>query len=124
MDGLQNLNSSVAKRYLIELGVPAEKILLEDRSINTLQNAKYSREICLKHDFKNPIVVTSAYHLKRSVLSFKKAGFHALPFPAHFLSWDNPRYVWESVLPGYGNLRNSSIAAKEYLGLIFYHLFY
>lgn len=120
----QNSDSSIAKRYLTELGVPAEQISLENKSKNTFENAKFSQEICLRYDFKNPIVVTSAYHLKRSILSFRKIGMRVSPFPAHFLSWENRIYTWRSILPGHDNLRKSSIAIKEHLGLLFYTVFY
>ncbi|MGD9363586.1 MAG: YdcF family protein, partial [Desulfobacterales bacterium] len=56
----------IAKRFLIDLGVEEGKIVIEDKSRDTYENAKYTREICLRNGYKNPILVTSASHLKRS----------------------------------------------------------
>jgi uncharacterized SAM-binding protein YcdF (DUF218 family) len=115
---------SIIKRYLVEFGIPRSKIILEERSRNTFENVRYSVELCTKNDFKFPIVVTSAYHMKRSILSFNKLRKQVIAYPAHFLSWENREYSWESFLPKNKNLKNSSIALKEYLGLVFYNLFY
>jgi uncharacterized SAM-binding protein YcdF (DUF218 family) len=112
----------IAKRFLIDLGVPAEKIIREGKSRNTFENAKLSQEICTKLGFTSPILVTSAYHLKRAVMSFNKVGLKVLPFPAGFYSWQGKLYRWNAYLPG--DFLTSSIAIREYLGLIFYKIAY
>src|SRR3989338_5686179 len=63
-------DAPIIKRFLVDLGVPSNKIILEDKSRDTIENARYAGEICKKMEFKKPILVTSAYHMKRSVLSF------------------------------------------------------
>jgi uncharacterized SAM-binding protein YcdF (DUF218 family) len=116
--------ADVIERYLLEFGVEKSKIIKEKKSRNTYENAKFSREICIQVGFKEPIIVTSAFHLKRSILSFKKLKIEVKPFPAHFLSWPDREYGWKSWLPKYSNLNNSSIALKEFLGLIYYNIKY
>jgi len=116
--------ASVVKRYLIHLGIPDNKIILEEKARNTFENAKYSIKLCAENEFATPILVTSAYHMKRSILSFNKHQKKVVAYPAHFLSWKNRDYSWDSFLPKNKNLRNSSMALKEYLGLVFYHFFY
>ncbi len=64
--------AKIARRILIDLGVPESKILVETRSINTTQNARYSAEILRAQGLTQPILVTSAFHMKRAVLNFKK----------------------------------------------------
>ena len=116
--------ADVIERYLLEFGVKKSRILKEKKSRNTYENARFSREICLQYGFKSPIIVTSAFHLKRSVLSFKKLKMEVKPFPAHFLSWSGREYGWEFWLPKYSNLNNSSIALQEFLGLVYYNIVY
>jgi uncharacterized SAM-binding protein YcdF (DUF218 family) len=107
----------VAKRFLIDLGVPGDKIILEDKSRDTFENARYVREICEKRHFRDPILVTSAYHMKRSVLMFKMFGMEVTPVPAEFMTW-NRKYGWEDYLPGgFGAVRT---ACREYIGLLYY----
>jgi uncharacterized SAM-binding protein YcdF (DUF218 family) len=112
----------IVKRFLIDLGVPSERVIIEDKARDTIENAKYSKEICEKDGYKNPILVTSAYHMKRAVLSFKKVDMDVLPFPAGFRTWENKKYGWESYLPG--GFDGLATAFREYLGLIFYKFAY
>lgn len=112
----------IVKRFLFDLGVPADDIIVEDRSRDTFENATYTREICLSRGFKNPIVVTSASHLKRSVMIFEKVGLEVLPVPALFRSWRERQYGWDDYLPG--TLRHAENAIHEYLGLAFYRFAY
>lgn len=107
----------IIRRFLIDLGVPAKKIIVEDKSRDTLENAKYSNEICKELGYHKPILLTSAYHLKRSILSFKKIGKQVIPFPAVFYSWDFRQYFWMDYLPG--SFRYTRMAIKEYFGLIY-----
>jgi uncharacterized SAM-binding protein YcdF (DUF218 family) len=72
--------------------------------------------------FTDPIVVTSAYHLKRAAMSFEKVGLKVLPFPAGFKSWQGKHYGLKAYLPG--DFRKASIAISEYLGLVFYKFAY
>lgn len=112
----------IVKRFLIDLGAPSDKIITEDKSRDTIENAKYTLEICKKLNYKKPILVTSAYHMKRAIMSFGKVGADVLPVPANFRTWKNKRYGWESYLPG--NFEDVTIALREYLGLIFYRFAY
>lgn len=112
----------IVKRFLLDLGVPAEKIILEDKSRDTFENARFSQKICAKLSFTEPILVTSAYHLKRSTAIFKNVGLEVLPFPAGFNSWQGKHYRWNAYLPG--DFLTASIAIKEYLGIVFYKFAY
>jgi len=112
----------IVKRFLVDLGVPSERVIIEDKARDTIENAKYSKEICEKDGYKNPILVTSAYHMKRAVLSFKKVDMDVLPFPAGFRTWENKKYGWEDYLPQ--DLGGISVAIREYMGLLFYRIAY
>lgn len=112
----------VLKRFLEDLGVPSEKIILEQGSRDTIENARYTKPICQAFGFERPLLVTSAYHMKRAVVSFKKVGMTVMPFPAGFRSLPGRRYGWADILPG--SLNGFAVAAKEYLGLFFYKWVY
>jgi uncharacterized SAM-binding protein YcdF (DUF218 family) len=108
----------IVKRFLMDLGVPDNAIIMEDQSLDTSQNAKNSQKICLESGYKTPILVTSAFHMKRSVMQFKSLGMEVIPFPTGFQSWNNRPYGWIDLLPG--NFGGVSMAVREYLALIFY----
>ena len=102
------------------MGVPKDQIIIEDRSKDTIENAKYASQLCRKIGFSKPILVTSAYHMKRAIWCFEKQGFHVVPFPAGFETWEGKTYHWVSYLPG--DFSKSAIALHEYFGLFMYRL--
>ena len=112
----------IVKRFLVDLGVPESRVIAEEKSRDTIENAKNTKRICDKLKFKKAILVTSAFHMKRSVMSFEKVGIEVVPFPANFRTWANMKYIWADYLPGgFGGM---SIAIHEYLGLLFYKFAY
>ena len=109
------------KEYLVSLGVPREKIIAEERARDTWENALFSKKICDEKGYKRIAIVTSAYHMRRAVLSFEKAGFeNAVPYPAAYKTSRTPVYYYPDFLPFYGE--DLRAALHEYLGLIFYRL--
>ncbi len=64
--------ASLMKEHAEYLGVPSKAILIEDKSASTEEDAKYTKEILMKHGYKSIILVTSPYHSKRSSIIFGK----------------------------------------------------
>ncbi len=110
----------IVVRILKEMGVPKGMTLIEDQSRDTRESAVHVARICKEKEFKRPILVSSAYHLKRSVYCFNQAGLQVTPFPAGFETWQGKRYAWPAYLPG--DFRRFSMALKEIMGLKFYQL--
>src|SRR5262249_4377809 len=76
--------AEVALRLFESLGVPRERILLEDRSRNTVENAVFSKSIVNPQPGERWVLVTSAYHMPRAVGVFRKAGFAVEAFPVDY----------------------------------------
>ena len=123
-EGLEDkaVKDHIVKRFLIDLGVPANEIIIENKSRDTFENVKFTKEICDRSGFTDPVLVTSAYHLKRAIMTFEKVGLNVKPLPAGFKSWPGKQYRWSSYLPG--DFLTASLAIKEYLGLLFYKFAY
>lgn len=91
----EKLAESVAMRiYAIEHGLPADDALIEDRSVNTLQNMLYSKEIMdtrMKGQKYKVIFSTNNFHLFRAGIYAKKAGLNAQGIGAKtaFYFWPN-----------------------------------
>ena len=64
------------KEYAEELWVPEHAILVEEQSQNTIGNAYYTKKILAKRAWKDIVVVTSDFHLKRSLYLFKIGRAH------------------------------------------------
>ena len=66
------------RRYMVDRGIPAEKILTEDRSKNTLQNMAFARELILAKDPEGQVAfATTNYHVFRSGVWAAEAGLRA-----------------------------------------------
>jgi uncharacterized SAM-binding protein YcdF (DUF218 family) len=106
---------------LVALGVARERLVLEDRSKNTWQNAVYSREIAAPHPGETWLLVTSAWHMPRSMGVFRQAGFPVTPYPVDYrtVGGDELARPFRTMSDG---LRRLDVAAREYVGLLAYRL--
>lgn len=64
----------VAADLAISLGVPASKVLLEDTSTSTRENARFAADICRARGWKRVVVVSHPYHLWRARRDFRRRG--------------------------------------------------
>jgi uncharacterized SAM-binding protein YcdF (DUF218 family) len=112
----------IVQRLLKDLGVHQEKIILEDKSRDTGENGRFVAELCARHGFRNPLLVTSAYHMKRSLLIFRRNRLTVTPLPAGFRSAEHLEFTPYTLMPGVSNLAVTAAALHEYLGLAYYRL--
>lgn len=105
---------------LADLGVDMDRLIIESQSRNTYENALMSKQLVDPAPGETWILVTSAFHMPRTVGIFRQAGWPVLPYPVdfHFRSEYNfvPTF---NMLGGFGYL---SRAIHEWLGLAFYRL--
>ncbi|MGE5371851.1 MAG: YdcF family protein [Solirubrobacterales bacterium] len=107
--------SRIAYRQLLQLGVPAGKILLEDQSRNTTESAQFIRSIMKRHHWKTAILVTSAFHMERSVRNFRAVQIDVVPYPVDYMTGRTQPVTPMDFVPG--GFGMASIAVKEYLGI-------
>ncbi len=97
------------------------KTYYENKALDTVENAKYTLNLINKHHLsKNIYLVTSAYHMKRSIIIFKHFGFNVIPKPVEFFVDKN--YNFYDYLPNMGNLEKSYKAIHEYFGILSLYL--
>lgn len=112
--------AEAAARVAESLGIPADRLRLEERSRNTWENAAFVRE---RFNTKAPLVVTSAWHMPRAIYSFREHGMEPVPAPTLYRSDPAPPLLTD-FLPSSGGLETSSLALHEYLGLLYYRIRY
>ncbi len=116
--------ATVTRRFLIDLGIPADQILMEDQSRDTYENALFSKRICERSGFRRPLLVTSGFHLKRALYCFQAVGLAVTPFPCALVTWPGKPITWYHFLPNAHALSASVEALHEGLGLIYYRMVY
>ncbi|RUZ81050.1 YdcF family protein [Mesorhizobium sp. M7A.F.Ca.US.006.01.1.1] len=114
-------DAATAPRLLTALGVPADRLILENKSRNTYENAVFTKELVTPKPGETWLLVTSAFHMPRAKALFDKAGFATVPWPADYrtsgkegigLFRDNPA----------DSLQATTMAIREWIGLFAYWL--
>jgi uncharacterized SAM-binding protein YcdF (DUF218 family) len=103
------------KDLLGVMGVPARDILLENASRNTRDNAAYATELLKARGMQHILLVTSAYHMRRSLALFEAHGLDVDPSPTDYQRLVTPPLLPEW-LPGVSNLYQSTEALHEIVG--------
>jgi len=120
LDYGQEPEAVTAGRLFADLGLPAERLIPETRSRNTWQNAQETAKL----GYQQVLLVTSAYHMRRSVFCFERNGMTVIPAPTDYKCNRGRGYDFFSFMPAMGSLNLSWLALHEYVGLFCYRLIY
>jgi len=81
--------------YRPKSGDPSsERVILENVSRNTLENAIYGRDVLLRHKVGSVLLITSRYHMKRSAILFRNALPKELPIYPYPVDTKNLKETW------------------------------
>jgi uncharacterized SAM-binding protein YcdF (DUF218 family) len=99
-------------------GIPRSRVTLEERSRNTVENARFTKAQIEPKPGERWLLVTSALHMPRAIGTFRQAGF---PIEAYPVDWRTSGWsdLWRSFWPVDG-LNAADFAAKEWIGLLAY----
>lgn len=78
-DGKKIDEATVMQRYLVEKGVPEERIILEKQARSTYQNLLYSHALMQEHSLETALVVSHSYHLARAMEMAESLQLSAYP---------------------------------------------
>lgn len=107
----------IAARLIEGLGLANGRVMLEDKSRTTEENAAFTRRLISPKPGERWLLVTSAWHMPRSVGLFRKAGFDVEAYPVDFrtLGWRDGIRPFDRVSYGLGR---ADVAIHEWVGLI------
>lgn len=116
----RDTEADVVRRIFARLGVDTTRILFEDQSRNTWENARFTLERVNPEPEQTWIIITSARHMPRAVGVFRQVGWRNLiAFPVDFTTDEETRFQAEFRLGA--NLQYLSEAIREYVGLVAYY---
>ena len=110
-----------ARRLFARLGIAPERLVLEDRSRNTAENAAFTRELVQPEGDARWVLVTSAFHMPRAVGCFRAVGFEVMPWPVDYRT-RGAADAWRLFPRASEGLRRVDLAAKEWAGLLAYYV--
>ncbi|WP_284946858.1 YdcF family protein [Acidisoma cladoniae] len=116
----QTSEAEVAARFFTELGLDPSRITYEGRSRTTYENAVFLKAMLNPTPDQRWLLVTSAWHMPRSVGLFRRAGWSVIPYPVGYKTAPELTTAIEGSLPE--RLALVDLAAHEWVGLTAYWL--
>ena len=113
--------AEAALRLFESFGIAPARVIAEDRSRNTVENAVFSRQLAMPKPGERWLLVTSAYHLPRAVGVFRQAGFPVEPYPVDWRT-RGPQDALRLFSSASDGLARTDTAVREWVGLAVYWL--
>jgi uncharacterized SAM-binding protein YcdF (DUF218 family) len=112
--------ADLIKRFLVELGVPENAIIVESDSRNTYENAVNTAGIFQSRGWRSGLLVTSGTHMPRAVAAFRRAGVEVVPAATDIQATYPLAASVLDLLPNAAALAKTTTTLKEWLGLEYY----
>lgn len=109
--------AEVARAVLRQIGFDLGRVVFEDQSRNTYENALFSRDAMRPATGETWVLITSAFHMPRAVGTFRAAGWQVIPYPVDYRT--EGLKTWRF---GLGNGLSSLWIAHEWAGLLAYRM--
>lgn len=112
--------AGAAQRFFAAYGISPERLVAENTSRNTFENTLNTRDVLAREGLQNCLLITSAFHMPRSLALFSKAGIAVTPFPVDYRTSGTVTPGFDFTQPSL-NAQNMSTAVREWLGLLGYY---
>lgn len=116
----RDTEADIVRRIFARIGLDTTRIIFEDKSRNTFENAQFSYVLLNPQPEEQWIMITSARHMPRAVGTFRRVGWrNIVPFPVDYATEEVPKFEPDFSLGA--NLDLLSQAVREYIGLGAYY---
>ncbi len=113
--------ADAARKFFAEMGIPPERLTVEDKSRDTAENARFTKALIDPKPGERWLLVTSAWHMPRSVGCFRAAGWPVIAWPTDYRT-AGPQDLQVLMARASIGLTMVDVAAKEWVGLVAYRL--
>jgi uncharacterized SAM-binding protein YcdF (DUF218 family) len=110
-----------ALQLFMALGVDSSRVIIEDKSRNTHENAVFTRDLIKLKPGERWLLITSSWHMPRSIGTFRQAGLDVMPWPVDYRTAAGMAFFMPHNSLNQG-LQRLDYIMKEYLGLVVYWL--
>src|SRR5262249_35123018 len=113
------IEADFAVRLFESLGVRRDRIVVERRARNTIENAEFVKQLAAPEPGERWLLVTSAMHIPRAIGVFREVGFPVEAYPVDYqtVGWEDLWKISDSLMGGIGK---TDEAVHEWLGLFVY----
>lgn len=109
-----------AKLFFEQMGLDSDRVIFDSQSRNTMENAQNAKELAKPGKGEIWVLVTSAWHMPRSVGIFRKMGWQIIPYPVDFKTTGKLEFSLQ--IPGFSRVSFFSNIFYEWVGLVYYNL--
>ncbi len=112
--------ADVARRLFSEQGIDLSRIIFERESRNTWENAVLSKKLVQPAEDEKWVLITTGWHMPRSMGIFCKAEWSVIPYPVDFQT--KPGYLLRIDWGFAGHLKDLVAGVKEWVGIVAYRM--
>jgi uncharacterized SAM-binding protein YcdF (DUF218 family) len=113
--------AETAERFFTAFGIPADRLVKENASRTTYENSRNTAALLSSQGLGNCLLITSAFHMPRSVGLFKKAGISVKPWPVDYRTSGIVKLSVDFTQPAL-NAQLTTTAVREWMSLTAYYL--
>jgi len=121
LSGAYDGDAAISERFLSAFGIPAERLIREGQSRDTFENAARTEALLASHGLSNCLLITSAFHMPRSMGLFRQRGIDVLPWPTDYRTTGKAALGLDFTQPSL-NSQLTTTAVREWTGLLFNYL--
>ena len=114
-------DAEASESFLAAFDAGGERLIREEQSRTTFENARNTRELLAAHGLSNCALVTSAFHMPRSVGLFRALDIPVIPWPTDYRTSGKLGLGLDFTQPSL-NAQLTTTAVREWIGLIGYYL--
>jgi uncharacterized SAM-binding protein YcdF (DUF218 family) len=116
--------AEILRQFLNQMNIPDSAIIMESKARNTFENARYTAQLLNERNLQNKklLLITSAYHMKRSSACFFNQGLNVTPYPVDFYVPFVKKDIGNLILPSQSALNQWDILWHEWFGIAYYKL--
>lgn len=131
LDGRDYSAAQEMRDLLLLFEIPVDKMLLQEESSNTREDALLTAKIIEEQDYESVLLVTSAWHMRRSIGVYGKLGIEVTPAPCDYLVTEadlgslkaaSLPQILINFIPSVGAMSQTALCLKEYFGYWVYQI--
>ncbi|MBP1857738.1 YdcF family protein [Rhizobium herbae] len=114
-------DAQAAETFFPTFGIAPERLIREDQSRTTFENAANTKQLLEAKGLSDCVLITSAFHMPRSVGLFRKLGITVIPWPVDYRTSGELTLAPDFSQPSL-NAQLTTTAIREWTGLIAYYI--
>ena len=122
VEGEDEPEANKFKKAMMLMGVPEHAIIIENETRNTAESAIEVQKLLKEFGYKSEecLLITSAFHMRRSVAAYRKAGLNLETFSTDFYSRKRVFYLDALLIPQLDAMIKWQKLTKEWIGMLAY----